>query len=551
MGSSRGIRAKFFQRHSVMEKLSMKNIKMARKKRYDESRIFAAALGRSKPNPSVPGVIESPNQTAQSRTVDTQPPCHQEQTDVAACPMPMDIGMTMIEQITIAPTPMGAVRNKDRRNSVSVLPLPTPSSPEVAPKRTKARRNTTIGHASGDNDAFAMLCGLRRSARPAAAAANASIQTRAYANAVIPANVADSNVLPSIEDSPCGDEIVEVTDSEADDDGMRPSTAVSNASDAPLVALPPANTDNTLGTKSVATASTNSRKRKRPKSIASAQRWPPTSTKTKKVTKKPKVATSKARTTSVVNAATKVPLTPKIIFNADLTSPELATLCHGKRISLRTEWRATCGFSKQATRDYTFKHQRRKARALHARNAAHNDVELCKLMVQSLDNLAGDKVGYDEKLRIWNNTAIEACETMDFRRDLNEFLAKNADFLGKYGRYNLIRDKEQMIWDQKMKQRLVPAKAVGCLSMTFDNMKLALDQNIALLDEVQLEHRAPDVETLAEIPTRQTMARMKLAEAEDRLVAAQTWLDCMAWQIDKFYPDWYWKWKESAPEDIE
>ncbi|KAK1960112.1 hypothetical protein LY78DRAFT_750646 [Colletotrichum sublineola] len=545
MGSSRGIRAKFFQRHSVMEKLSMKNIKMARKKRYDESRIFAAALGRSKPNPSVPGVIESPNQTAQSRTVDTQPPCHQEQTDVAACPMPMDIGMTMIEQIPIAPTPMDAVRNKDRRNSVSLLPLPTPSSPEVAPKRTKARRNTTIGHASGDNDAFAMLCGLRRSARPAAAAANASIQARAYANAVMPADVADSNVLPSIEDSSCGDEIVEVPDSEADDDGMRPSTAVSNASDAPLVALPPANTDNILGTKSVATASI--RKRKRPKSIASAQWWPPTSTKTKKVTKKPKAATSKARTTSVVNAATK---NLQLCATVNASASEQSGEQHGASAS-RPQEITPSNTSGERLTERGLDYKKCKARALHARNAAHNDVELCKLMVQSLDNLAGDKVGYDEKLRIWNNTAIEACETMGFRRDLNEFLAKNAGFLGKYGRYNLIRDKEQMIWDQKMKQRLVPEKAVGCLSMTFDNMKLALDQNIALLDEVQLEHRAPDVETLAEIPTRQTMARMKLAEAEDRLVAAQTWLDCMAWQIDKFYPDWYWKWKESAPEDIE
>ncbi|KAK1974396.1 hypothetical protein LZ30DRAFT_740560 [Colletotrichum cereale] len=169
-------------------------------------------------------------------------------------------------------------------------------------------------------------------------------------------------------------------------------------------------------------------------------------------------------------------------------------------------------------------------------------------MVEWLDDLAGDKLGYDERYRIWNNTAVEACDTREFRRALKEFLARQANFLDKYGRYNQLRDREQLIRDQESKQRQVPEKAVGSLSMTIDNLEMALDQNIALLDEVQLEYRRPDLETLAEIPIRKTMARMKLAEAEDRLVAAQEWLDSMARRVDKFYPDWYLKWKEHAPE---
>ncbi|KAK2037965.1 hypothetical protein LZ31DRAFT_600038 [Colletotrichum somersetense] len=180
-----------------------------------------------------------------------------------------------------------------------------------------------------------------------------------------------------------------------------------------------------------------------------------------------------------------------------------------------------------------------KARASHALNAAKNDVELGKLMVQDLENTVGAKVGYSERLRIWNNTAIEACETREFRRNLKNFLAKNANFLEKYDRHNLLRDKEHMIWDQEMKQRMVPAKALGSLSITFHNMKLALDQNIALLDEVLLEYQAPGPETLAEIPVRQTMAKVKLAEAEDRLVSAQEWLDSMQWRVDEFYPKWF------------
>ncbi|GKT52245.1 uncharacterized protein ColSpa_12426 [Colletotrichum spaethianum] len=164
-----------------------------------------------------------------------------------------------------------------------------------------------------------------------------------------------------------------------------------------------------------------------------------------------------------------------------------------------------------------------------------------------MENLAEDKLGYDERFRIWNNTAVEACETKEFRRDLHEFLAKKIDFLDKYGRYNQIRDREQLIWNQEMKQRQAPEKSVGSLAIMIDNIKTALDHNIALLDQVQLEYQVPDLETLAGIPIRQTMARTKLAEAEDRLVAAQEWVESMIWRVDKFYPQWYRKWKKSAP----
>ncbi|KAK2060101.1 hypothetical protein LY76DRAFT_604302 [Colletotrichum caudatum] len=154
------------------------------------------------------------------------------------------------------------------------------------------------------------------------------------------------------------------------------------------------------------------------------------------------------------------------------------------------------------------------ARVSHAPNAAKNDVELGKLMVQDLGKAAGVWVGYSERLRIWNNTAIEACETREFRRKLKNFLAKNANFLDKYDRHNLLRDKEHM---------------------------LALAQNITLLDEVLLEYQAPGPETLADVPVWRTMAKVTLAEAEDRLVAAQEGLDSMEWQVDKFYPKWFQK----------
>ncbi|GKT66346.1 hypothetical protein ColTof3_13685 [Colletotrichum tofieldiae] len=84
-----------------------------------------------------------------------------------------------------------------------------------------------------------------------------------------------------------------------------------------------------------------------------------------------------------------------------------------------------------------------------------------------------------------------------------------------------------------------------------DNIKTSLDHNIALLDQMQLEYRAPDLETLTGIPIRQTMARTKLAEAEDRLAAAQEWVDGLIWRVDKSYPEWYWKWKKSAPDALQ
>ncbi|KAK1569687.1 uncharacterized protein LY79DRAFT_71279 [Colletotrichum navitas] len=408
--------------------------------------------------------------------------------------------------------PTVANRNRDRRKSLSATPPPPPlRRPATAP----ASRNKTT---------FGKLAGLRRSARPAAALANASIMTHTTDDVV---DDQDCTILPSIEDSPCRDRNAEVPDSEADDDSE------SNASDESLVVLPPTETDKPAGVKSVAAVSTSSTKRKNPKSISYAKRPPPSSKKKKKATMKTNAAASKTQTSSAVNAATKPRATTANPPGSGQTGEQHGANKTGEELSKRALAYKEC-----------------KARALHARNAAKNDVELCKLMVQDLDNAAGAKVGYDEKLRLWNNTAVEGCETKEFRRNLNEFLAKNTDFLDKYGRYNLLRDKEQMLWDQEMKQRLVPAKALGCLSMTFENMKQALDRNIALLDEVQLEYRAPDLETLAEIPTRQTMARMKLAEAEERLVAAQEWLDGMAWKVDKFYPKWFREWKESAPEVI-
>ncbi|KAK1985768.1 hypothetical protein LZ30DRAFT_356435 [Colletotrichum cereale] len=252
MGSSRSLRAKFFQRHSMAEKMSMKSIKLARKARYDDSKALAAALGRSKPKPNA----NAPNKTAKSRTVDNPQP-RQERTDIAVKPTPMDVGVSTIKQVSVATTHKDTVRNKPRRNSVSALSLPTRSSSEAAPKPAKARRNTTVGHASGDKDALERFSGLRRSARPAAAVANANIKTLAYANGVMPngglSQEKDRNILPSVEDGPsradprpCRAEIIEVPDSEADDDDLRPSTAGSNGSDASLVVLPPQKTDQVI-----------------------------------------------------------------------------------------------------------------------------------------------------------------------------------------------------------------------------------------------------------------------------------------------------------------
>ncbi|EFQ36270.1 uncharacterized protein GLRG_11415 [Colletotrichum graminicola M1.001] len=451
--------------------------------------------------------------------------------------MSTGVGTTMVNQAPIRRPPTVPGRNRDRHKSLPVTPPPPPLRLPSMPPISR-HKNITFGK----------LAGLRRSARPAAALANANIMTHTTDEFV---DHQDRTILPSIEFTPSRDRNTEVPDSEADDDRE------SSVSDDSLIVLPPTETDKLLnwpsnnqssssstsndqssssskpaGVKPVAAVSTSSTKRKSPKSKSSSKRRPSSSKKKKKVTMKTN-ASSKAQTGPAVNTGTEP--------GAATASPPA---------SGQTEEQRRANQSSEELTKRALAYKECNARALHARNVAKTDVELSKAMVQDLDNAAGAKVGYDEKLRLWNNSAVEACDTREFRRNLNEFLAKNADFLDKYGRYNLLRDKEQMQWDQEMKQRLVPAKALGCLSMTFENMNQALDQNIALLDVVQLEYRAPDLETLAEIPTRQTMAKMKLAEAEDRLVAAQEWLDGMVWRVDEFYPKWFWQWKESAPANV-
>ncbi|KZL66504.1 hypothetical protein CT0861_01909 [Colletotrichum tofieldiae] len=368
--------------------------------------------------------------------------------------------------------------------------------------RTRARRNTTVDRPAPDNNAFGKPTGLRRSVRPAAAAANANIKTHAHAKASRPDDATDNagedaqlpeaqdcNVLPSIEDNPFTNEPIEVPDSDADDE-PRSFTSGFEVLKTRVVAIPAP------------------RNHGAPELIPSAATLAPASTKRAKKTRKIQASRTTTQAPSVGKSANKVPHTPMPVQE-----------------SANVAWST--------------------------RNAAENDVELYKLMLQGVETLAVDNLGYDERFRIWNNLAVEACETKDFRRNFKHFLAQNNDFLDKYGRYNQIRDREQLVWDQETKQRQVPEKAVGSLIMMIDNIKTSLDHNIALLDQMQLEYRAPDLETLTGIPIRQTMARTKLAEAEDRLAAAQEWVDGLIWRVDKSYPEWYWKWKKSAPDALQ
>ncbi|KZL74418.1 hypothetical protein CI238_04354 [Colletotrichum incanum] len=434
----------------------------------------------------------------------------------------IDVDAAIIEQATVATIPTSAKNNRNRRNSVSVLPLPSPSSPEIAPTRTRARRNTTIDHPAPGSNAFGKPTGLRRSARPAATVAKANIKTHAHDNALMPGDAIDNASkdapLPEEQDCNCLTPMLMTS----------PNLLLSGPK-------PQGTYDCHTGSEGQQRSQTHTFRRN-----VSFRFSKKVKIYEKVLTAGPGFRNKNPRRFGRQIRQKGTSHTKYYIFQRGehgITTAEPQQISPHNIASTRISERG-------------LEYKKCKARALHARNAAENDVEFCKLMLQGMENLAGDNLGYDERFRIWNNSAVEACETKDFRRNLKKFLAQNNDFLDKYRRYNQIRDREQLIWDQETKQRQVPEKAVGSLSMMIEKIKMSLDHNIALLDQVQLEYRAPDLETLAGIPIRQTMARTKLAEADDRLVAAQEWVESLIWRVDKSYPEWYWKWKKSAPDAL-